>query len=101
MELLTDATFETALAETPAGVLLFFKELCPHCKNMEKVLDKFAAMEPAARLFAIDIEKNPAAAAAFGAERPPTLFVIKNGKEAARKAGLMNPKELLALYKKS
>jgi thioredoxin 1 len=32
------------------------------------------------------------------AERAPTIIVIKNGAVAARKAGLMNPKEMKAFF---
>ena len=56
---------------------------------------------PGVSLFSIDIEENPAAAQAFGAERAPTILVIKNGSVTGQKAGLMNPKEMLAFYKAS
>ena len=95
---LTDATCAEALAGTSAGVLLFYKKLCPHCKNMEKVLEKFAGLEPEAALYAVDIEEHTAAAGQYQAERAPTLLIIKNGQVVDRKAGLMNPKELLAWY---
>ena len=91
--------YKEEIAATQAGVLIVFKELCPHCKNMEKVMEKFAALQPGVTLLGLDIQKNPDAAAALEAERAPTLFVIKNGAVAQKKTGLMNPKELLALYK--
>ena len=83
------------------GVLLFFKKLCPHCKNMEKVLEKFGAAKPGIALYGIDIEENAAAAAALGAERPPTIFVIKGGEVKASKVGLMNPREMAAFFEKA
>ncbi len=91
--------YKEAIAATQAGVLIVFKELCPHCKNMEKVMEKFAALQPGVALLGLDIQKNPEAAKDLEAERAPTLFVIKNGAVAQKKTGLMNPKELLALYK--
>lgn len=99
MEELTAANYQERISATQAGVLIFFKQLCPHCKNMEKVMDKFHGLEPDVTLLGIDIEEHSAAAAALGAERPPTLCIIKGGNICARKVGLMNPKELLALYK--
>ncbi|MEG2173784.1 MAG: thioredoxin family protein [Desulfovibrionaceae bacterium] len=98
MEQLTDATYEARLAATEGGVLIFFKKLCPHCKNMEKVMEKFHVLVPQSTLLALDIEENPISAAALGVERPPTLLIIKGGKTCAQKVGLMNPKELVALY---
>ena len=94
----TDAGYEAAVAGTGGGILICYKKLCPHCKNMEKALEKLSALEPGVSLLRMDVEENTAAAAAFGAERAPTLLVIKDGKVVASKAGLMNPKELKAWY---
>lgn len=95
---LHDADYQDAFAATPAGLCIFFKKLCPHCKNMEKVLEKVAAREEGLALLAIDSEENPAAMQACGAERAPTVLVIKNGTVAATMTGLMNPKELHTFY---
>jgi thioredoxin 1 len=99
LQQLTESDCQTTLAATKAGLCIVFKELCPHCKNMEKVLEKFALLQPGVPLFGLDIEKNPAAAAVLEAERPPTILVIKNGTVTGRKTGLMNPKEMLAFYR--
>lgn len=101
LEQLNETDYQTRLAATDNGVLLFFKKLCPHCKNMEKVLEKFGTSKPDVKLFSIDIEECPAAAAALGAERPPTIFVIKGGAVKASKAGLMNPREMNAFFDKA
>lgn len=93
-----DADFEAAVAAVSGGILICYKKLCPHCKNMEKAMEKFAGQVPEASLLRMDIEENPAGAAAFEAKRAPTLLVIKSGKVAAKKAGLMNPRELRAWY---
>lgn len=95
---ITKTDYQETIAATPAGVCIVFKELCPHCKNMEKVLEKFGQLMPAAVLLGLDIQKNPDAAKALGAERAPTVCVIKDGAVRRTKTGLMNPKELLALY---
>ena len=100
IEIITEAGYKDRLAATQNGVLLFFKKLCPHCKNMEKVLEKFGAAKPGIALYGIDIEENAAAAAALGAE-PPTIFVIKGGEVKASKVGLMNPREMAAFFEKA
>lgn len=95
---------ETDFDETTSGksgVLLFYKELCPFCKSMEAVLDKFSKANPEVPLFRADFEKQPALATRFEVERAPTLFILKDGQAAEKKTGVMNPKELAALYKKS
>lgn len=93
---LTTATLDAAFASTETGLCLCFKKLCPHCKNMEKVLEKYRALEPDVRFFRLDTEEQAEAAAALGAERAPTLIAISRGKPVAKKAGLMNPRELQA-----
>ncbi len=99
IEIITEADYRERIAATDKGVLLFFKKLCPHCKNMEKVLEKFGKSGVA--LFGIDIEENPAAAAALGAERPPTVFAVKDGAVRASKVGLMNPREMAAFFEQA
>jgi len=95
---LTDDTYSQAIKDTASGVLICFKKQCPHCKNMEKVLEKFASKNPEVKLFKLDSEENPAALAELDSERAPTILVIKGGQIAARKAGLMNPKEMKAFF---
>ena len=94
IEIITEADYKDRLAATQNGVLLFFKKLCPHCKNMEKVLEKFGAAKPGIALYGIDIVEN-------AAERPPTIFVIKGGEVKASKVGLMNPREMAAFFEKA
>ena len=101
IEIITEADYKDRIAATDKGVLLFFKKLCPHCKNMEKVLEKFATAKPGVALYGIDIEENAAAAAALGAERPPTVFAVKGGEVRASKVGLMNPREMAAFFEKA
>ena len=96
---ISDADFEQHLAGTAAGIILFHKKLCPHCLNMKKVIDKFtAAYKGEVAVMHIDSEENEKAMQALEVERVPTLLVIKQGKVSAKKTGLMNPKELKALY---
>lgn len=96
--LLTKENYHSSIEQTENGILIFFKKLCPHCINMEKCLDKFKAMEENASLFRMDIEEFPEIAKELGAERPPTLLVIKNGNVTSVKAGLMNPRDLRSWY---
>ena len=99
LAMLDDSNYLARFTGTKGGICLFFKQYCPHCKNMEKVLEKFAVLEPQAVLLGIDLEKSPEAARRLGITRAPTLVLLKNGEVAAQKAGLMNPKETLAFYR--
>ena len=75
IEIITEADYKDRLAATQNGVLLFFKKLCPHCKNMEKVLEKFGAAKPGIALYGIEVK--------------------------ASKVGLMNPREMAAFFEKA
>jgi thioredoxin 1 len=94
---LTDADFKEKLAQA-SGVLLFYKKLCPNCKALEKMLDKFFAANPGVEYIRIDSEECPEAMQAFGTERVPTVFVMKAGQVAAKKVGLMNVREMTEFY---
>lgn len=96
---ISDVDFEQHLADTVAGIILFHKKLCPHCLNMKKVIDKFsAAYDGEVSVMYIDSEENEKAMQALEVERVPTLLIIKQGKVGGKKTGLMNPRELKALY---
>jgi len=95
---LTDASFKEQL-EGVTGILFYYKKLCPHCKALKKVVQKFTAANAGVAAMQIDSEENPGAMETMGVEKVPTLLVIKNGEVAARKVGLMNVREMIALYK--
>lgn len=80
------------------AILFFHKELCPHCKNMEKVLEKFSAKAPAVEIFTVNSEEHPELMEKFSFERVPTLVFIRGGNAVKVHSGLMNPRELKALY---
>jgi thioredoxin 1 len=95
---IADREFSSTVQSTDKGVVIFIKKLCPHCKNMEKMLEKFQKIVPGVPVFTADIEDCPEAMAALTVERAPTVCVVKSGKVAAQKTGLMNPREMAAFY---
>ena len=96
---LTDATYAKAVANTTIGLILCKKHLCPHCKNMAKVIEKFSAAVPGLTYYSIDSQESEAALVGVGAQRVPTICVIKNGVVTGTKSGLMNPRELEAFFR--
>ena len=95
--LLDSITFDEWI-KSHDGIVLFHKKLCPHCKVMRTVLDKATAERPDIQLASVDSEEQPDLMARWSVERVPTLIVCRNGAVAARKSGIMNPRELLAFY---
>lgn len=80
------------------AIILCHKELCPHCKNMEKVITKFSAKAPSVETFSADSEEFPELMEKLSFERVPTLVFVRSGKVVDVKSGLMNPRELKAHY---
>jgi thioredoxin 1 len=94
---ITDTNYGEKMANV-SGVILFHKKLCPNCKALEKMLDKFFTANPEVTYMRIDSEVCPGAMENFGVERVPTLIVLKDGKVAAKKVGLMNLHEMTQFY---
>jgi thioredoxin 1 len=95
---LTDANFMDDINNIAGGIILFHKKLCPHCFNMQKVLEKLCAKRSDISIMHIDSEENPKAMASLDVERVPTLVIIKSGNAVGKHVGLMNPREATSLY---
>lgn len=98
MESLNNDTFAERIARVESGICFVFKMNCPHCLTMRKVLEKFQTLEPDAEVFDLNAEENRATTDAIGVERVPTMCILRNGKISSRRVGLMNPRDLRALY---
>ncbi len=94
----TDADYRQQL-ERATGIVLFYKKLCPNCKALEKMLDKFFAANPSITRWRVDSEEAIEAMKNFAVERVPTILILKDGQVAARKVGLINLKEMSDFYR--
>ena len=86
-----DATTQLAKATTDAT----------YNASSEKFLQEARLIAGNPALVEAVARRDHAAAAALGAERPPTIFVIKGGEVKASKVGLMNPREMAAFFEKA
>ncbi len=93
-----DNDFASTVDSAERGVVIFTKKLCPHCKNMLKMLEKFQRIVPGIPVFTVDSEDCPESMTLASVERVPTVCVVKGGKILAQKTGLMNPREMEAFY---
>jgi thioredoxin 1 len=94
---ITDETFETSVAGG-LSLVLFYKEQCPFCKAMRKIITKFSDMPAAGnkqiRYLEINSETNPRQMESLRVERIPSLFIFRDGQKMASKSGDVTYKEL-------
>lgn len=95
---LTTETYETFVNDAGNCIILVHKQLCPHCKIMGTVLTKLKAQQQELSIGTVDSEQYPDLVARLAVERVPTLCFIKEGEVKKRQAGILNPKEVAALY---
>ena len=95
---LTPETYDAFVTDAQDCIVLAHKKLCPHCKIMGTVLAKLKGQQPGLSIGAVDSELHPELLARLEVERVPTLCVIKGGEVKKRQSGILNPKEVAALY---
>lgn len=92
-----DESFSDTIA-TGLNIVLFYKEKCPFCKAMEKIISKFADRPAAASkeigYFHINRETSPQAVAAMAIERVPAVLVFRDGVKVHAKSGDVTYKDL-------
>ena len=89
----------SALARGPA-ILDFHAEWCPPCKQMRPRVELLEENNYPVR--SIDVDQHPELAQRYRIEGVPTFIVVdEDGRELARKEGLIEAQELAELYRDS
>lgn len=94
---ITDKEFEASIA-AGLNIVLFYKENCPFCNAMKKILVKFSNMPAAAgkeiNYFQLNRETCPEATKTLEVGRIPSVFVFRDGKKIAERSGDVTYRQL-------
>jgi thioredoxin len=92
---LTEDTFEATVKWPGLAVIDFWAAWCGPCRAMAPQFERAAALRPQYRFAKVDVDAQPALAAAFGIRSIPTLIVLRDGEPIAAQAGVVGAQELV------
>jgi thioredoxin 1 len=75
-------------------ILDFYADWCAPCRMIGPVLEQIAEENPEIKVVKVNVDENIELANNFGVKGIPALFVLKEGKTVAQRAGFM-PKDAL------
>ncbi len=90
----SEASFEK---DTSSGTVIvdFYADWCGPCKMIAPVLEEIAGEHDDIKIVKLNVDENMAVAQQHEVRAIPTLFVMKDGQVADRKAGFMPKEQLL------
>jgi thioredoxin len=95
VENLTQDTFESALKEPGLMVVDFWATWCGPCRAMAPQFEQAAKLRPQYRFAKVDVDTEPALAAAYAVRSIPTLLVLRDGEPVAQQAGVVSAEQLV------
>jgi thioredoxin len=95
IEHLSEDTFEAAANRPGLTVIDFWADWCGPCRAMAPQFERAAALRPQHRFAKVDVDSEPALAAAYGIRSIPTLMVLRDGKPIAAQAGVVGADQLV------
>ena len=95
IEHLTEETFNSTVAQQGLTIIDFWAGWCGPCRAMAPQLERAASLRPEYRFAKVDVDAEPAVAAAYGIRSIPTLMVLLDGEPVAAQAGVIAAEQLV------
>ncbi len=86
----------TAVTAAEYAFLDFSATWCGPCRMIAPVVHELAEEYDNVEFFNCDVDENPDAAARFGVESIPALYILKNGQPVAKAVGFRPKQDLKA-----
>ena len=93
---LTDETFEQETTGPGLTVVDFWAPWCGPCRAMAPQMERAARLRPQYRFAKVNVDDNPALAAAYGVRAIPTLAVLRDGELVGTAPGVVGADQLVA-----
>ena len=95
IEHLTEETFNSTVAQQGLTIIDFWAGWCGPCRAMAPQLERAASLRPEYRFAKVDVDAEPAVAAAYGIRSIPTLMVLLDGEPVAAQGGVIAAEQLV------
>lgn len=84
-------------AEQGTCLVEFYTPTCPHCKELEKTLERMKGEERDLRFYKMDVSEKTDVARELGIRSVPTLIRFENGKPVEKLVGNRSENEIRVL----